>query len=149
MTTGLPDHALKILLLDDDAFMLELLQDLLGELGYGNVRAETTARAALQSLPQWRPELLICDLSMPEMDGIEFLRAVAGQDYAGGVILLSGMDSGVLRAARTLATAQGLAILGACAKPVQAAELAGLLALAALHSAADSGAEALPGAGTR
>lgn len=142
-------NQLRILLLDDDAFMLELLQDLLNGLGYDNLRAETDARRALHALPAWRPELLICDLSMPEMDGIEFLRAVAQQGYDGTVILLSGMDSGVLRAAGTLAMAQGLTILGTCAKPVQGAELADLLALAAVHDGGHGAAAALPRTGTR
>ena len=121
------DHALRILLLDDDAFTLEMLRDMLSDLGCHDVHSETDARAALRALPSLGADLLICDLSMPEMDGIEFLRAVAEQDYRGSVILLSGMDSGILRAAQTLATAQGLAILGACSKPLSSRELAALL----------------------
>ena len=133
------NNALRILLLDDDAFMLEMLQDMVEGLGYTHVHCEMDARRALKALPQFRPELLVCDLSMPEMDGIEFLRAVAEQHYAGSVILLSGMDSGILRAAETLAMAQGLTILGACSKPLSAARLADLLALASNRHAARSG----------
>ena len=125
------DTSLKILLLDDDAFMLELLTDIVNGLGYDNVRAESDARQALTSLPAFQPDLLVCDLSMPEMDGIEFLRAAAEIHFRGTVILLSGMDSGILRAAETLAMAQGLTILGTCTKPVARSELADLLALAA------------------
>ncbi|GGB97415.1 response regulator [Pseudoduganella buxea] len=124
------DTSLKILLLDDDAFMLELLTDIVNGLGYDNVHGESDARQALTVLPAFQPELLVCDLSMPEMDGIEFLRAAAEIHFRGTVILLSGMDSGILRAAETLAMAQGLTILGACTKPVARAELADLLALA-------------------
>lgn len=128
---------LRILLLDDDPFMLEMLQDMVQDLaheltgqGRFDVLAETDARNALKALPRFQPDLLVCDLSMPEMDGIEFLRTVAEQGYAGSVILLSGMDSGILRAAHTLALAQGLTILGACSKPLAADELANLLAQA-------------------
>jgi CheY-like chemotaxis protein len=125
------NNALRILLLDDDAFMLEILRDMIESLGYASVHSETDARRALKALPGFRPDLLVCDLSMPEMDGIEFLRTVAEQGYDGDVILLSGMDSGILRAAETLAMAQGLSILGACSKPLSRAELADLLARAA------------------
>ena len=125
--TDTPTTPLRILLVDDDPFMLSMLSDMLEDLGQLNVRSESDARQALLVLPQYRPDLLVCDLSMPEMDGIEFLRAVAEQDYRGSVILLSGMDSGILRAAQTLATAQGLAILGACSKPLSSRELAALL----------------------
>jgi CheY-like chemotaxis protein len=133
------NNALRILLLDDDTFMLEMLQDMVNGLGYANVHSESDARRALKALPLFKPDLLVCDLSMPEMDGIEFLRTVAEQHYAGSVILLSGMDSGILRAAETLAMAQGLTILGACSKPLSAAQLADLLALASSRHAARSG----------
>ncbi|GGZ08120.1 response regulator [Pseudoduganella plicata] len=125
------DTALRILLLDDDTFMLELLTEMLDGLGYRNVRAESDARAALVALPEFAPDLLICDLSMPEMDGIEYLRAAAEAKFKGGVVLLSGMDSGILRAAETLAMAEGLTILGACSKPVPRTALAKLLEQAA------------------
>lgn len=121
------DTALRILLLDDDTFMLELLTEMLDSLGYSNVRAESDARAALAALPEFAPDLLICDLSMPEMDGIEYLRAAAEAKFAGSVVLLSGMDSGILRAAEMLAMAEGLTILGAVSKPVARAALAELL----------------------
>lgn len=127
--------ALRIMLLDDDAFMLEMLQDMIGSLGYSHIHADSDARRALRALPLFRPDVLICDLSMPEMDGIEFLRTVAEGSFAGSVILLSGMDSGILRAAETLAMAQGLTILGACSKPLAQAALADLLALAGRRAA--------------
>lgn len=121
------DTGFRILLLDDDTFMLELLTEMLDSLGYRNVRAESDARVALAALPGFAPDLLICDLSMPEMDGIEFLRAAAEARFAGSVVLLSGMDSGILRAAEMLAMAEGLTILGAISKPVARAALAALL----------------------
>lgn len=126
-----PATPLRILLLDDDSFMLSLLADMLEELGQLNVRSENNARQALKTLPQFRPDLLICDLSMPDLDGIEFLRLAAESEFGGSVLLLSGMDAGILRAAETLAMAQGLTILGACKKPVALPELADLLVLAA------------------
>lgn len=124
------NHPLRILLLDDDAFMLEMLADTIAGLGYAHVHAETDARSALEALPRFRPDLLVCDLSMPDMDGIEFLRTVAEQGFDGGVILLSGMDSGILRAAEMLAMAQGLTIVGACSKPLSRSALADLLEVA-------------------
>lgn len=122
---------LRVLLLDDDPFMLSMLGDILEEVaGDIDVRSERDARAALQALGKHRPELLICDLSMPEMDGIEFLRQAADHDFRGGVVLLSGMDQRILQAAEMLAMAQGLTILGACRKPLAAEELGDLVALA-------------------
>jgi CheY-like chemotaxis protein len=124
---------LRVLLLDDDPFQLSLLEDMLEDLGDFSVTSATHAKAALAMLQTDPPDLMICDLSMPDMDGIEFLRHVAEDGYDGTVVLLSGMESGVLKAAERLAMAQGLTILGACAKPVAAQELGDLVDLARLH----------------
>jgi len=114
----------RVLLLDDDRFMLEVLRDMLdlldGEHGrvLFEVHAECDARRALAALPQHAPELLICDLAMPDMDGIEFLLAAAGQGYRGQVILVSGLEDGVRHAATDLARALGLQVAGAFRKPL-------------------------------
>jgi CheY-like chemotaxis protein len=122
---------LRILLVDDDPFMLSLLTDMLEDLGPACVRSESDARQALLTLPQFRPDLLVCDLSMPEMDGIEFLHKVADSQFGGAVALLSGMDAGVRQAAETLARAHGLTLLGTLAKPATPRALGELLAQAA------------------
>jgi len=126
-TTPAPSAALRVLLLDDDAFMLDLLADMVTSLGPHQVQGETDARRCLAQLATLAPDLLICDLSMPDMDGIEFLRHAAERQFQGSVLLLSGVDSGVLRAAERLAQAHGLRILGACTKPLPAALLAEML----------------------
>ena len=132
---------LHVLLLDDDNFTLEVMADMLGALGAFDVRCETDARRALTMLAVERPALLICDLSMPGMDGIEFMRAAAQADFQGSVMLLSGMDEGVRRSAERLARANGLKVLGAWQKPNSAADLRA--ALAALASDSGHGDENL------
>lgn len=129
---------MRVMLLDDDKFMLELLADMIVELGQHEVVAETDGRRALVALRLRPPDLLICDLSMPAMDGIDFLRAAAAQQYGGCVVLLSGVDGAVLRTAARLAEAQGLSILDACAKPLASETLAGLMERAATRCQAGS-----------
>lgn len=123
-----PPLPLRVLLLDDDAFMLALVHEMLNELGQFEVHAESCARRALQTLARVQPALLICDLSLPDMDGIEFLHAAAEARFGGCVMLLSGIDDGVRRAAERLARAHGLRVLGAFRKPLAAAALAAALA---------------------
>jgi CheY-like chemotaxis protein len=133
MNDGAPADPLRVLLLDDDPFQLALLEDMLEELGDFDVATATHAQGALAMLKSNPPDLLVCDLSMPDMDGIEFMRHVAQEGYNGTVVLLSGMENAVLKAAERLAMAQGLTILGACGKPVAAAELGDLVNLAKMH----------------
>jgi CheY-like chemotaxis protein len=122
---------MRILLLDDDPFMLDLLAEMIAGLGEHTVVRETDGRRALIELRLRPPQLVICDLSMPVMDGIDFLRLAAAQQYQGSVVLLSGVDNAVLTTAARLAQVQGLAILDACPKPMAIETLAGLLARAA------------------
>ena len=113
-------NALRVLVLDDDAFMLEVLRDMLDGC---EVRTESDARSALQALAGQAPDLLICDLSMPDMDGIEFMQAAALAGFSGALLLLSGMDSGVRMAAEHLARAHGLNVIATAKKPLALAQL--------------------------
>lgn len=135
----LPPLPTRVLLLDDDNFALELIADMMGELGDFDIRCESDAKSALLALAAAPPALLVCDLSMPDMDGIEFLRAAAEDGFEGQVMLLSGMDAGVRRSAERLAQAQGLRVLGAYQKPISTAELRAALALLAPPGQAGGG----------
>jgi CheY-like chemotaxis protein len=122
-----PAAPLRVMLLDDDPFMLELLHGMLDELGSFDVLRETCARRALRTLPTNAPDLLVCDLSLPEMDGIEFMQAASRTGFTGEVLLLSGMDKGVRNAAEGLASAYGLRVVGSFAKPLPLDALRGIV----------------------
>ena len=109
---------LRALLLDDDPFMLEMLHAMFDELGCFEVTRASDARRALRLLPADPPDLLVCDLSLPDMDGIEFMQAAARGGFPGAVLLLSGLDRGVRFAAERLASAHGLRVLGSYGKPL-------------------------------
>ncbi|MFC5480322.1 response regulator [Massilia suwonensis] len=108
----------RVLVLDDDNFMLEMLKDMLHAIGVRDVFTEASTRHALSTLAEAGPNVLICDLALPDMDGIEFLQAAAARGFRGSVILLSGMDSGVRDAAGELARVLGLRIAGIFRKPI-------------------------------
>lgn len=138
-TTSEP--ALRILVVDDDRFTLDLMRDMLELAGLGApecvVLTESDPFRGLATLAATAPDLLICDLSMPGMDGIEFLHRAALDGFPGAVMLLSGMDHSVRRAAERLASAQGLKVLGAYRKPIELAELR--LALEPLRGVLNAG----------
>jgi CheY-like chemotaxis protein len=132
MNTNTHTLAAKVLVVDDCPDQREAISRLLESKGL-TVMAAATGLEAIRATFNQRPDVILLDLSMPDMDGIEFLRHVAENGYDGTVVLLSGMESGVLKAAERLAMAQGLTILGACAKPVAAQELGDLVNLARMH----------------
>lgn len=75
-----------------------------------------------------RPSHVTLDLSMPEVDGVEVLRRLAGAGYQGSVIISSGLDRRVLEAARLSASEHGLFLAGILPKPFRPADLHALLA---------------------
>lgn len=134
---------MKILLIDDDAFLLKVLERQLGRLGFDDVTAYARAGAALAMLETHtaRFDLVLCDLQMPEMDGIEVLRHVARLGYTGGIVVMSGENPRLLQTAQSLARAHALNVLGTLQKPVSQDRLQAVLAAAKRSNDTRSGAE--------
>jgi CheY-like chemotaxis protein len=118
LTVRSPGQPPRVLVLDDDRFMLEMVKDMLEQIGVRDIYTEASTRHALSTLAEERPDMLICDLALPDMDGIEFLQVAAQRGFRGDVILLSGMDSGVRDAAGELARVLGLRVAGIFHKPI-------------------------------
>jgi len=120
---------MRALLIDDDPLMLRLLTRQLGDLG---ISAVTTSECPVSALAVMTDDpaafdLLILDLNMPRMDGIEMLREIAWLGFAGAVVLLSGEDERILAAAESLAGAENLRVAGRLRKPVSREDLGRVL----------------------
>ncbi|MDP1932887.1 MAG: EAL domain-containing response regulator [Gammaproteobacteria bacterium] len=122
-------YEIRILVIDDEPFFLKILTRQLNNLGYRDVVACTRAEDGLEALgaDPATYQLIFCDLGMPGMDGIEFIRHLVGTAYVGGLVLISGEDPRILQAAQLLAKAHKLNILGAVEKPVLPTTLADIL----------------------
>jgi len=120
---------LKVLIVDDDHMMLHLLQAGLNELGIHKAALESSADRALEILDGSvdRFNTILCDLNMPGMDGLEFIRHLCERKYTGGIVLMSGEDKRILKSARNVARAHNLNILGILEKPVTTASMAAVL----------------------
>ena len=79
----------KILVVDDEDYHRELMQKLLSKLGY-EVEAVESAEAAFSSLAREKFPIIITDLIMLEMDGVEFCRKIRETDNKTFVIALTG-----------------------------------------------------------
>ena len=79
---------------------------------------------------------MFCDLQMPDIDGVEFVRHLARLGYRGGLVLVSGEDGRILQTVRKLAAAHGIHMLAALAKPVSPEQLRQVLAANASRRAA-------------
>ncbi len=118
-----------LLVVDDDPVVLQQMAAMLSSLGAGEVLTASNGQDALALLSAKNGELeaLICDLSMPAMDGVEVIRLFGRTGYQGKLILMSGADEKVLSTAGKLAELQGLLVLGQVQKPVTPAQIVGLL----------------------
>lgn len=121
------DH--HVVVLDDEPFMLKLLARLLINQGFTNVTTCDNGQSALDLVDRTEdpPALILCDLNMPGMDGVEFVRRLVEHGYAGSLILVSGEDERILQSARKLVGAHHIEVLGSLHKPVSPHMLSDLI----------------------
>ena len=107
------------LVVDDDPVMLEVAYAMLERLGVGSIHVAQDGQSGLNRLARLpHCELILCDLDMPRVDGIEFLRLARQQGWQGGMIVVSGTDRKLLDAVREISRAQSMSGLETLAKPL-------------------------------
>ncbi len=84
----------KILCVDDDETVLLYTQALLGS--RCEVAIATTGAAGLELMASFRPDWVVVDYQMPEMDGAQFMLAAKQMGLTAGFILLTGLSVGRL-----------------------------------------------------
>lgn len=110
----------KLYILDDDEQYASLLAEIAISNGW-QVEIEHSPSIFLNAdLPN--NSVLILDLVMPEMDGIEVIRALANKNTDLLLILVSGFDTRVLHSAQQLAEAHNIKVLATLTKPISVKE---------------------------
>lgn len=120
---------MKILLLDDDPLALQVLSVQLRNLGFHSLVACEHAEDALELLARDAEsiDLVFCDLQMPGMDGVEFVRKLAAVRAPPPLVFVSGEDQRLVESVQRLAKAHRLEVLGTLHKPVPVEGLRGVL----------------------
>ena len=107
-----------IYLLDDEAALVELHCEV-AELAGFKAQGFTRASQFFDHVVEFETgSVMVLDLHMPEMDGIEVMRRLAQMPNPPALILISGHDAGVLRSAEKLCRAHGLEVIVSLRKPL-------------------------------
>lgn len=135
---------LHFLVVEDHGFQRWVTVNLLAGLGARYVFSASDGREALLILEGREPaiDIIMTDLEMPGMDGMEFIRHVAEAKYAAAMIVLSALEPALIASVESMARAYGVQLLAAVAKPVTARKLMDAIAAHRLVSHAGQQAPA-------
>jgi len=115
----------KLFVLDDEAdfteFVAEVAEGMAFDVSFTSNPLDFARRYSADI------DIIVLDLFMPILDGIEILRFLVDNGSPASLIFMSGKDKGVLHSAQELAFEQGMAVLGVLQKPFRASELEALL----------------------
>jgi len=120
---------INVLVIDDDNLTLKVTKSVLNTIGFESIKLVTTAKESIITLedPNIRIDLIILDLKMPDMDGIELIRLLGEIEYKGHLIIFSGEDESILCSAKDLATARNISVLGFLQKPIDSQKILKLI----------------------
>lgn len=104
---------LKIVIADDESVIRMDLKEILQEAGHEVVGETANGRRAVAIVRETRPDLVIMDIKMPDMDGVEAARLIAA-DHLAPVLLLTAFDD-----AELIERAKDAGVLAYLVKPVE------------------------------
>ena len=81
----------KILICDDTKFMRKMLREILSENGYEIIGEAENGIVAIEKYNQLKPDIVLMDITMPELDGIQALKQIKAQHPGAAIIMCSAM----------------------------------------------------------
>ena len=81
----------RVLIVDDAAFMRMMIKDILEKNGYDVVAEANNGIKAVEMYKKERPDIVTMDITMPDMDGIEAVKAIKEFDPSAKIIMCSAM----------------------------------------------------------
>jgi len=116
----------NLLVVEDEKDFLALVAHLAQGVGF-DVKTASNAETFREQVQRCAPSIVLLDLQIPGMDGVEALRHLARLNSPCSVALISAMDQRVLSSARRLGESLGLNMLGAVQKPAMLEDIEALL----------------------
>ena len=116
----------RLLLIDDEPALAAFVAKAADLCGFDPVIADQDQQFR-DSFLEKRPQMVVLDLGMPGMDGIQLLRFMADEGFKDPVLIISGFDRRVLESAYRLGEALGLQMVGPLEKPARLEELEEIL----------------------
>jgi CheY-like chemotaxis protein len=117
---------MRLLAIDDEPHMAELIARVARKQGY-EARSLVQTLGLVQTLLSWRPQVLTLDLKMPRVSGQDVVTLLKVMNFTGQIIIISGLHSTQLHAARKQAESGGLNVAAELIKPVDIKALGDLL----------------------
>lgn len=113
-------RSLRMMVIEDQTVQRKIAVRMLRNMGVEAVEEAEDGFQALTLLTgrAMGPDVIVSDLRMPGMDGIEFLRELGQARPTTSIVLASGLESALLGAAEAVARAEGLDVLGTLEKPL-------------------------------
>lgn len=120
---------LRFLVVEDNAFTATVVARALKSLGALEVHTARTGREGLDLAARLDPppDVVLLDLRMPEMGGVELITRLGDRAFPGHVIVTSGVDEATIASVEGVARQSSVRLLGCLPKPIDTEKLAELL----------------------
>ena len=120
------DRKPYLIVVDDEVDIAEFVRDAAMMVGY-EVEAVSSVRRFLALLDEREPDVIVTDIVMPDIDGIELINELTMRGVHSKVIIMSGFEGKYLDVAGEYAAANGLSLVAELNKPMRLDDIEKLL----------------------
>jgi EAL domain-containing protein (putative c-di-GMP-specific phosphodiesterase class I)/AmiR/NasT family two-component response regulator len=114
-------NELYLFVIEDEDFQRMMIINMLKNMGAKSIQESSNGKHALEIMHGEKGmdvDIILCDINMPEMDGMEFLKHLAQFNQKAAVILLSALGSKILTSVENITKMFGIKVLGVIDKPL-------------------------------
>ncbi|MBM3536844.1 MAG: EAL domain-containing protein [Alphaproteobacteria bacterium] len=135
---------LDILIVDDSRFILKVVEDALRQLGLVTVRSADGGQKAIELVKERTPDVVMVDLNMPQMDGVETIAAIARSGCRPSIVLMTAADQAIVNSVSDIVREYDLPMIGHLPKRFRPPDIEALLRRHMERHASAAGPSAAP-----